>query len=286
MTRLLKRIHLYGELVMFSHTLFSLPFALIAILWASQGKLDGGTLFWILVALIAGRNGANAFNRWVDRDIDAANPRTSQRHLPRKLIKSNEALGLSIVLFMVFEIAAYQLNTLCLLLSPIALFLFITYSYTKRFTWACHLILGITCAGAPVGAWVAMTGELTLVPMMLGSVVILWVSGFDIIYGTQDIEFDREQHLFSIPARFGLKGALKIAQGLHLIMMLGLLSLYFIMDLGNFYLVGLTVATILLALEHYSVEPQNKNKMNLAAYHLNQLISMSLLIFTYLDYFV
>lgn len=282
--RIIDRIKTYGELVMFSHTLFSLPFALIAMIWAANGLPDGWTIFWILIALIAGRNGANALNRWVDKDIDKKNPRTAGRHLPQNKVKDIEVLGLTAICYFVFVFAAYQLNTLCFALSPVALFLFMIYSYTKRFTWACHLILGITCAGAPVGAWLAVTGRFHIVPMVLGAVVLLWVAGFDIIYGTQDISFDRENGLFSIPAKFGYKGALYIARIFHFIMMLLLLGLYFYRGMGVFYLVGWGISFVLLCIEHYIVDPSNRLKMNIASYNINKIVSMSIFIFTMLDF--
>ncbi len=281
---IVERIKTYGQLVMFSHTLFSLPFALIAMIWAADGLPEGRIILWIMVALVSGRNGANALNRWVDKSYDKMNPRTAQRHMPQNKVKDSEVLGLTAICYIVFVFAAYQINTLCFALSPIALALFTLYSYTKRFTWACHLVLGFTCAGAPVGAWLAVTGRFDIVPLALGAVVLLWVAGFDIIYGTQDIDFDREHKLFSIPARFGLKGALYIARGFHLLMLMVLLGLYFYRGMSVLYLIGLCISLVLLTIEHYMVDPANRSKMNIASYHLNQIVSMSILIFTLLDF--
>ncbi|QUI21721.1 UbiA family prenyltransferase [Vallitalea pronyensis] len=282
--RLLRRLKTYGELVMFSHTLFSLPFALIAMIWAADGLPEGRLILWILIALVAGRNGANALNRWVDKSYDKMNPRTAHRHMPQNKVKNIEVLGLTAVCYGVFVLAAYQINTICFILSPIALALFTLYSYTKRFTWACHLVLGFTCAGAPVGAWLAVTGRLDIVPLVLGAVVLLWVAGFDIIYGTQDIDFDRDHGLFSIPAQFGFKNALFIARGFHLLMLGLLLGLYFYRSMSVLYLFGLGISAVLLTIEHYMVDPANRSKMNTASYHLNQIVSMSILVFTLLDF--
>ncbi|MBZ9608026.1 putative 4-hydroxybenzoate polyprenyltransferase [Clostridium estertheticum] len=282
----LKKLKKYGELVMFSHTLFSLPFALIAMIWAADGLPSGPTIFWILIALIGARNGANALNRIVDKDIDKKNPRTASRHLPKGIVKDYEVWGIIILCFSIFILAAYELNDLCFLLSPVALFLFIIYSYTKRFTWICHIILGITCGGAPVGAWLAVTGKFALTPIILGAVVTLWVAGFDIIYATQDIDFDRKAGLFSIPAKFGLKGALYISTLFHFIMILLLFSLYFIMHTGLIYLFGIFISAILLALEHYIVSPTNEKKMKIASYHINQVVSVLIFVFTVLDMFI
>lgn len=282
----LNKIKTYGELVMFSHTLFSLPFALIGMIWAAQGIPTFETVFWILVALIGARNGANALNRWVDKEIDKKNPRTANRHMPRGVVKSYEVWGIVIFCFTIFIFAAYNLNPLCFKLTPVALFLFFIYSYTKRFTWACHIVLGTACAGAPVGAWLAVTGKFAFPPFVLGAVVALWVAGFDIIYGTQDIKFDREHGLFSIPAVFGLKGALIISSVFHFIMIILLIGLYFIMDLTWIYLIGIFISAILLAIEHYIISPGNEKKMKIASYNINQIISPLILLCTILDAFL
>jgi 4-hydroxybenzoate polyprenyltransferase len=282
----LKRLKNYGDLVMFSHTLFSLPFALISMIWAAEGLPSAATIFWILIALIGARNGANALNRIVDKDFDKKNPRTADRHLPRGAVKNVEVLIIVIVCFLIFIIAAYMLNPLCFMLSPVALFLFIIYSYTKRFTWLCHIVLGITCGGAPVGAWLAVTGKFAIAPIILAAVVTLWIAGFDIIYATQDIEFDRKIGLYSIPAKFGLKGALYISTFFHFIMILLLISLYFIMHTGFIYLLGVLLSAILLGIEHHMVSPSNEKKMKIASYNINQVVSVLLLVFTLLDFFI
>lgn len=283
----LNKIKTYGELVMFSHTLFSLPFALIAMFLAADGLPDTRTLFWILLALFAGRNGANALNRYVDAQYDALNPRTATRHIPRGAVKKSEALMLTGIAYLFFVIAAYQINSICFYLSPLALILFTLYSYTKRFTWLCHVILGITCAGAPVGAWLAVTGSFAVTPLVIGLIVTLWISGFDIIYGTQDIDFDRQVGLFSIPSRFGLKGALYISRIGHF-MMWSLLVVLVLMEsaLSWMTLTGVTLSGLLLIYEHLSVDPSHREKMNLASYHLNQVISIVLLCSVSLDVFL
>jgi 4-hydroxybenzoate polyprenyltransferase len=284
--KIFSKIKDYGELVMFSHTLFSLPFALIAMFLAADGMPEGRIVFWILVALFAGRNGANALNRYVDAKYDAKNPRTKDRHIPSGKINRSEPLIITLILYIVFVFAAYKINSICFYLSPVALIMFTLYSYTKRFTWLCHVILGATCAGAPVGAWLAVRGSFDLIPIIFAAVVTLWVGGFDIIYGTQDIDFDRKEGLYSIPARFGFKGALWIARGFHLIMWILLLSLYFITQLNLAYLVGVIISGILLIIEHYIVDPEHKNIMNLASYNINQFISMILLASSILDIFI
>ena len=282
----LKKLKSYGELVMFSHTLFSLPFALIGMIWAAQGLPSAATILWILIALVGARNGANALNRIVDKDFDKKNPRTANRHMPKGEVKNYEAWGIVLLCFSIFILAAFMLNPLCFMLSPVALFLFIIYSYTKRFTWLCHLVLGITCGGAPVGAWLAVTGEFALAPIILGAVVTLWIAGFDIIYATQDIEFDRKIGLFSIPAKFGLKGSLYISSLFHFVMILLLISLYYIMQTGWIYLLGIFISSILLALEHYIVSPSNEKTMKIASYNINKVVSVLIFIFTMLDFII
>ena len=271
---------------MFSHTLFSLPFALIGMIWAAQGLPPAVTILWILIALIGARNGANALNRIIDMDFDKKNPRTANRHMPKGEVKNYEAWGIVLLCFSIFILAAYMLNPLCFMLSPVALFLFIIYSYTKRFTWLCHLVLGITCGGAPVGAWLAVTGEFALAPIVLGAVVTLWIAGFDIIYATQDIEFDRKIGLFSIPAKFGLKGSLYISSFFHFIMILLLISLYFIMQTGWIYLLGIFSSSILLTLEHYIVSPSNEKTMKIASYNINKVVSVLIFVLTVLDFII
>lgn len=281
-----RRIKLYGELVMFSHTLFSLPFAIISMIWAAGGFPSWRIMLWGLIALIGARNGANAFNRVVDRTFDAQNPRTAHRHLPRMLLGEKEVLLFVLINYAIFIFAAGMLNPLCLILSPVAIFLISSYSYTKRFTYMSHLYLGFTIASAPIGAWFAVTGKFAFTPFILGTIVMLWIAGFDIIYGSQDIEFDREHKLWSIPSIFGLKNGLRIAAGLHSIMVLLLIALIPIRGLGWLYIAGLIIAILLLMTEHKIIKPSNRKVMKVASYNLNQVISMVILFFTVADFFL
>jgi len=276
----------YGEMVMFSHTLFSLPFAVMSVLWAGNGLPTATKFFWILIALFAARNGANAVNRIIDSEIDLKNPRTYNRHIPCGIIKKRNAIAFTIILFLIFELAAYKINPLCFFLSPAAIFIFLFYSYTKRFTWFSHLILGIACGGAPVGGWIAVTGKLSLIPFIIGGGVAFWVAGFDIIYSTQDIEFDRKEGLFSIPARFGLRKALIIAAFFHLISIMILFLLRFIISTGFLYDMGILLCAALLLIEHKIVKPSNQGIMNWASYHINQIISIVYLTFSLADFIV
>ncbi|MFO7153308.1 MAG: UbiA-like polyprenyltransferase [Bacillota bacterium] len=280
------RLRTYGELVMFSHTLFSLPFSLVAMFWAAKGWPPARVFFWIIVALFGARNGANALNRLVDKDIDAKNPRTAGRHIPRGIVKEYEALLIVLFCFAILVVAAFSLNPLCVKLLPVAIFLFVIYSYTKRFTWLCHVILGLACGGAPVGAWIAVTGKIEWPALLIGAAVMFWVAGFDIIYGCQDVEFDVTHGIHSIPARFGVKNALRISAAFHGISMGLLFYLYFLMNMGYLYLVGLFVISCFLYLEHRLVSPQNLKNVTIASYDINQIVSVAFFIFSFLDIFI
>ncbi len=204
------------EMIKIEHTLFALPFAFLGMLLAAGGWPSWRTVFWIVVAMVGARSAAMAFNRLVDRRIDAANPRTASRALPAGLVSPGggrpvhrrPAPALLVL-------AAWQLNPLALALSPVALGILFLYSYTKRFTWAAHLFLGLSLAGAPLGAWIAVRGDVQATPLLLAGVVLTWTAGFDILYALQDVDFDRRTGLFSIPARFGVVGALWISGALH-----------------------------------------------------------------------
>ncbi|HYE83039.1 MAG TPA: 4-hydroxybenzoate octaprenyltransferase [Clostridia bacterium] len=284
LNKLIKKAHDYGTLVMFSHTIFSLSFALISMLLVSQGLPSPYIILWIFIAFMGARTGANAINRVIDAEIDARNPRTSTRQLPQGLIRKKEVIIFTAVCFIVMVVAAAMLNPLCLLLSPIALFLLIIYSYTKRFTWACHLVLGITSAAAPVGAWLAVSGRLDWLPLFIGAANTLWVAGFDIIYGSQDFAFDTANGLHSMAVRFGVKNALRIAALFHgvtmvLLIIVGLLS----QQLEIIYYIGLSIIIVLFVIEHRLISPDNLANVKVASYSINQLVSIVFLVFGVID---
>lgn len=284
MNKLFKKINDYGILVMFSHTIFSLSFALISMLLAGQGKLDFRVIFWILVAFMGARTGANALNRVIDAEIDAKNPRTATRQLPQGLMNKKEVLVFVFICFAIMVFAAWKLNTICLILSPIALFLMTIYSYTKRFTWMCHIVLGITSAAAPVGAWLAVTGEVSLIAIAMGAANTLWVAGFDIIYGAQDYDFDTKNGIHSIPAKFGVKNALLISRAFHVLALMFLIIVGILStELGVIYYVGLTIISGLFILQHKLVSPENLKNVKIASYNINQVISIVFLICGVID---
>ena len=279
-----KKINDYGVLVMFSHTIFSLSFALISMLLAGNGKLNFRVIFWILVAFMSARTGANALNRVIDAEIDAKNPRTATRQLPQGLMNKKEILIFVVICFAIMVFAAWQLNTICFILSPIALFLMTIYSYRKRFTWMCHLVLGITSAAAPVGAWLAVTGKISLIPLAMGAANTLWVAGFDIIYGAQDYDFDTKNGIHSIPARFGVKNALHISSVFHVLAVIFLLMVGLLApQLGIIYYGGLLINMVLFVIQHRLVKPDNLTNVKIASYSINQVISIVFLVTGLLD---
>lgn len=287
LVNIINKLKEYGKLVMFSHTIFSLSFALVSMVIAAKGLPEISTLIWILVCFMGARTGANAINRVIDAEIDARNPRTAGRQLPKGEMKKTEVIIFTAVCFLVMLFGAYKLNWICLLLSPIALFLMIIYSYCKRFTYLCHLVLGVTCACAPVGAWLAITGELSLVPLFMGAANTLWVAGFDIIYGSQDYDFDRENGLHSIPAKFGVAGALLIAKLFHIVTLLCLLVIGILVpQFGIIYYLGLFIIAGLFIAEYKIVSPTNLTNVNIASYSINQIVSIVLLIFGLADAFI
>ncbi len=286
LTKLIRKIKEYGKLVMFSHTIFSFSFALVSMVLAARGIPKISTLIWILVCFMGARTGANAINRVIDAEIDARNPRTAGRQIPQGQIKKKEVILFSAACFLVMLFGAWQLNWLCLALSPVALFLLIIYSYTKRFTFLCHLVLGVTCACAPVGAWLAVTGELAWTPLLMGAANTLWVAGFDIIYGSQDYDFDVANGLHSIPAKFGVKNGLRIAMAFHILTLVFLVGIGLLApQLGILYFIGVALIAGLFVAEYVMVSPSNLTNVNIASYSINQLVSVVLLVFGLADAF-
>ncbi len=284
LTKIYNKIKDYGKLVMFSHTIFSLGFALVSMLLAANGFPKFSILFWILICFLGARTGANAINRVIDAEIDARNPRTANRQVPKGEMKKKEIIIFTLICFLIMLFGAYKLNFICLILSPIALFLMIIYSYCKRFTFLCHLVLGVTCACAPVGAWLAITGEISLIPLVMGAANTLWVAGFDIIYGSQDYEFDKANNLHSIPVQFGVKNALRIAMSFHVLTVMFLIALGLLSgELGIIYFIGVFIISILLAVQYKIVSPTNLTNVNIASYSVNQLVSLTFLAFGLLD---
>ena len=286
--KIVNKLNEYGKLVMFSHTVFSLAFAAVALFAVSDGRPKPRVVLWAALAFLSARTGANALNRVVDAKIDAKNPRTAGRQIPRGQIGKKETLALVAACFLVMVVSASRLNLLCLILSPVALLLMTVYSYTKRFTWMCHLVLGITCACAPVGAWLAVTGRFSLVPLFFGAANCLWTAGFDIIYGSQDYEFDKANGLHSIPVRFGVKGGLMISSLFHVAALFCLCAAGVLLypQFGIFYGAGLGIIAILMVIQHRMVSPGHLDNVNIASYSISQITSIVLLVFGILDVYL
>ena len=280
MTSLLERARAYGRMIRFSHSVFALPFALTSAALAAQGgAATGDHVFWIVVAMVAARSAAMGFNRLVDQAIDARNPRTASRELPQGIVSRGEAWLFVALSVAVFVLAAAMLNPLCLALTPVALAIVLGYSYTKRFTAASHLVLGLALAVAPVGAWLAIRGRFDLVPVVLGLAVLLWVAGFDTLYACQDVDFDRQEGLRSLPAAVGVPRALRLARLMHAGTVLLLLSLFGLAPLHSVYLAGVAVVAVILAWEHSLVGPHDLSRV-MQAFNLNGWVSLGYFVVT------
>lgn len=267
----------YMSLVLFAHSIFALPFALIGFFLAvSTTVFDFQWKLFVLmlVCMVTARNAAMAFNRYLDRDIDALNPRTAIRDIPAGRISASQALLFTIINCIVFVAATYFINPMCLLLSPVALFVVLFYSYMKRISPLCHLVLGLGLGLAPVGAYLAVTGEFNIVPVFYGLAVLTWVSGFDIIYALQDEEFDRANNLNSIPANFGTVKALRISEVLHVLSFVFILLPVFYMKVGVFYYIGVLLYGALLVYQHRIVSPTDLTRVNRAFMTTNGIASV------------
>lgn len=271
----------YASLVKFAHTVFALPFALTAFTYAAVTEPMQSTSWWLLLMQVVGcmvfaRNTAMGFNRWADRRIDGENPRTADREIPAGRISSHAALVFVVVNALLFVAMAATINLLTAVLSPVALFVILIYSYCKRFTAAAHLVLGLSLAMAPVGAYIAVTGHFAVVPCILALLVMTWCGGFDIIYALQDAVFDRERGLHSIPARLGIRKALVVSIGLHAVSIAALL--WFASYCPQTWLLwtGVTIFIALLVLQHILVTPSRQKNIGIAFGTLNGLASLVL----------
>ncbi|MBI4875262.1 MAG: UbiA family prenyltransferase [Acidobacteria bacterium] len=279
-----RKVLLTLEMIKFEHSVFALPFALTGALLALREEgfptpRLGLRLFWIVLAMVAARSAAMAFNRVLDADIDARNPRTRARHLPSGLLSKSFAWGFIAVSSTVFMYAASSLNRLCFLLSPVVLAVIFFYSFTKRFTSLSHLVLGLALGIAPAAAWIAVEGSLDPRILWLTAAVTLWTAGFDIIYSCQDYEFDVETGLFSLPRRCGIRGALWIARAFHVLMILCLALLVLGFRLGALSLAGVAVVTALLVWEHRLVKHDDLSRVDAAFFTVNGCVSVLFFLF-------
>ncbi|SEN25121.1 UbiA-like polyprenyltransferase [Paenibacillus sp. OV219] len=284
---MIRKIKIILEMIKFEHTIFALPFAFMGSLLGAvmlENRLPHfAEIGWIILAMIGARSAAMGLNRVIDRVIDAKNPRTAKRAIPAGLLKVGEVSLFIAVSFVVLFVAASQLDPICMKLMPIAVFLLVLYSYTKRFTWLCHVILGLTIGLAPLGGWVAITGEFEASAWVMYGSVVCWLAGFDIIYACQDFDFDRKEGVHSIPARFGQAGALRLARGFHLITAIGFISLFWLTPLSWLYLIGALVSVGMLCYQHMIVRPDDMSRVQTAFFTMNGTLSVVLFVSALLD---
>ena len=312
----MSKVRSYLSLIKFSHTIFAMPFALIGFsLGISTGLIDDGRyylnktvgwgwdihnpVFWqfhkgvllskfvlVILCMVFARSAAMAFNRYLDRKFDAANPRTAIREIPRGIISANNALIFTIISCALFLVTCFFINRLCFYLSPVALLVVLGYSYTKRFTALCHLVLGLGLSLAPIGAYIAVTGRFDFLPILFSLSVIFWVSGFDIIYALQDEEFDKSQKLYSMPAWLGKAKALRVSEIFHLFSAGAVIVAGFYGNFGWLYWIGVAVFAGMLIYQHSLVKPNDLRKVNIAFMTANGIASVVFAIFVIADLFL
>jgi 4-hydroxybenzoate polyprenyltransferase len=283
----MNKLKIFLEMIKFEHTIFALPFAFMGAILGAISETDKlpswAQIGWITLAMIGARTAAMALNRLIDAAIDGRNPRTAGRAIPAGLLSSKNVLFFTIVSFGVLFLATSQLSALSMKLLPIAVFLLVIYSYTKRFTWLCHVVLGLTTGLAPLGGWIAITGSFSLTAVVFYIAVAMWIAGFDLIYACQDVEFDRKNGLFSFPARFGIAASLIAARIFHLVTAIGLIALFYLAHLSWTYLIGIAIAYALLFYEHRLVSPNDLSKLNAAFFTMNGILSVVVFLFTFVD---
>ncbi len=286
----LNRVKAFLSLIDFGHTLFGLPFAYLGAFLAAFSIYQGWPaiydLFWITIAMVGARTAALCLNRVIDLKIDIANPRTADWILPSGKLPVNLIWIMVFVSLAVLIWASARLNPLCLALSPLAVVILWLYSYTKRFTWLCHLFLGMAIGIGPVGAWFGITGAFSLLPLIPGAAVMFWIAGFDTMYACQDIEFDRQHHLHSIPARFGEKGALFLSALFHMLTIVFLLMTGIIFELGIWYYIGVGFASMILIYQHLIVKPGDLTRVGYASFSINHYMGLIIFIMTLINIFL
>jgi len=279
----MKRLFIVLEMIKFEHTVFAIPFAFLGAFLAARGFPGWRPTLWIILAMFGARSAAMGFNRLVDADLDSKNPRTAKRALPRRLLTRRFVLLFVVASSLLFFVSAWSLNRLALLLSPLALFIILAYSYTKRFTSLSHLLLGLSLAIAPVGGWVAVRGTLEAAPFYVAAAVLFWVAGFDIIYACQDVEFDRSVGLYSMPSRLGIRRSLQISSAFHILMVFLLIWTFWLFRLSVLSWIGLGLVAIGLIYEHSLVKAEDLSRVNAAFFTINGIISVILFVFVGTD---
>lgn len=283
------RVKNYLSLIKFAHTIFAMPFAMIGYVIAVKTFDFQFSIFnflLVILCMVLARSAAMAFNRYLDRSFDAKNPRTAIREIPAGIISANSALLFTIACSFLFILCCYFINAACFYLSPIALLVVLGYSFTKRFTALCHLVLGLGLALAPIGAFIAVTGQFALLPILFSFTVLFWVSGFDVIYALQDEDFDKENRLHSIPAALGRKNALRVSELLHVLSAACVIAAGFYGGFGLWYWIGVVLFVGLLIYQHLLVKPDDLSKVNLAFFTTNGIASVVFAVFVILDLFI
>ncbi len=285
-TSWLNRLGLLGELVKFEHTIFALPFAYAGAFLGARGMPTWTELILITLAMVGARTSAMGFNRLIDKQIDAKNPRTKDRPLAKGVVSDFSVLSISIGGLILLGVSAWLLNPVAALFLPLVIPILVIYPYTKRFTWLCHYWLGLAQFFAPFGGWIAVTGQVELGAIILGLIVGLWIAGFDIIYATQDFEFDRQEKLHSVPANFGLERALNLARLTHVVVIFLLVVFHVGNNMGLAFLIGIIIAALMLIYEHSLVSAEDLSRVNVAFFNVNAMISIVLFVAVVLDLFV
>ncbi len=284
----------YLSLIKFSHSIFAMPFAFVGFFLAIHSTnilFSFSKLIPVLLCMLFARSAAMAFNRWTDRDIDSLNPRTKQRELPAGILSSHSVLIFTIISCVAFVVTSYFINSLCFVLSPVALIIVLGYSYTKRFTFLCHFILGVGLALAPIGAYLAVTGKFEVLPLLYSCAVLFWVAGFDIIYSLQDEEFDRSNALKSLPSALGVKHALRLSIFLHILsaaimVVASLLVRQTYLSMQFFHFVGLAIFIFMLFYQHRLIKSNDLSKINMVFFTTNGLASLIFGLFFILDFYI
>ncbi len=282
---MLKKIAALLEMIKFKHTVFALPFAFMGAWLARGGVPDGMVFMWIVLAMAGARTSAMGFNRIIDARFDKENPRTAGRAIPAGDIKMIEAWAMVTIATILFFVACAQLNALTLKISPLALGLTLFYSYTKRFTWFCHVVLGVALAFSPLGGFVAVKGSFAGFPWMLSAAVLFWVAGFDAVYACMDADFDKARGLHSMPARFGRQGAFKLAVLFHAIAFLLFTYTGLYCQLNIYYFLGVAITGLALFYQHLIVNPRDLTNINMSFFTMNGVISVTLFVATWLSLF-
>ncbi|MEW5821758.1 MAG: UbiA-like polyprenyltransferase [Cyanobacteriota bacterium] len=278
------RIKEYSDLVKFEHSIFALPFTLSGMLLSVTNKWPEPIIFaWVIIAMVGGRTAAMALNRIIDKNIDKLNPRTENRAIPAGRIKVSKALWLTIISLLLMILAVLQLPLICIYLLPVAIFIIIIYSYTKRFTVFSHFVLGFVLGSASIGGWLAVSGKITLPSILWGAAITFWVAGFDIIYSIQDEDFDKEQNLYSLPAKIGIAKSLFVSRSCHVLTVLLLFIMCFMLSTGTFIWLATLFTAVMLIYEQSLISANDLSKVNVAFFNINGFISIGFLVLTIID---